>query len=106
MHVVVFGAGEVGLHISDRLSHEGHDVALIDRSAQRVSEAEERLDVGTVVGRGTSPVILEQAGINKAELFVAVTNDDAANLVSALIAKQAGVDTTIVRLQNDDLRGV
>jgi trk system potassium uptake protein TrkA len=106
MHVIVLGAGEVGLHIANRLSREGHDVALIDRSAQRIAEAEERIDVQTVLGRGTSPNVLEQAGVNKAELFVAVTNDDEANLVSALIAKQAGVETTIVRLKSDDLRGV
>jgi trk system potassium uptake protein TrkA len=94
------------MHISARLSKEGHDVALIDRSAQAIAEAEERLDVATLVGRGTSPLVLEQAGIAKADLFVAVTNDDAANLVATLVAKQAGVETSIVRLQNDDLRGV
>jgi trk system potassium uptake protein TrkA len=105
MYVIVYGAGEVGLHIADRLSREDHDVVLIDRSAQRIAEAEERLDIQTVVGRGTSPAILEQAGVNKADLLVAVTNDDEANLVSALLAKQSGVDTSIVRLQFDDLRG-
>ncbi len=105
MHVIVCGAGEVGVHVCDRLSREGHDVALVDRDAQRITEAEERLDVQTVVGRGTSPSVLEQAGIAHADLFVAVTNDDEANLVSALIAKQADVDTTIVRLQSDALRG-
>jgi len=105
MHVIVFGAGEVGVHIADRLSREGHDVALIDRDAQRISQAEERLDVQFIVGRGTSPTVLEQAGINKAGLLVAVTNNDEANLISALMGKQAGVETTIVRLQADALRG-
>ncbi len=105
MRVVIYGAGETGLHIADRLSREHHDVALIDRNPQRIAEAEERLEVLTVVGRGTSPAVLDQAGIRKADLFVAVTNDDEANLVSSLIAKQADVDTTIVRLQFDDLRG-
>lgn len=105
MHVVICGAGEVGLHIADRLRREGNDVALVDRSAQRIAEAEARVDVRTVVGRGTSPAVLESAGISDAELLVAVTNDDEANLVAALVAKQAGVETTIVRLQFDDLRG-
>lgn len=105
MHVIVVGAGEVGLHVAERLSREGHDVALVDRSAQRIAEAEERLDVQTVLGRGTAPSVLELAGLDKAELFVAVTNDDEANLVGTLIAKQAGVDTAVVRLQSDDLRG-
>lgn len=105
MHVIVFGAGEVGLHIADRLSREGHDVALVDRDPARIAEAEERLDVQTIMGSGSSPVILEQAGLEKTDLLVAVTNDDEANLIAALIAKQAQVETTIVRLQSDELRG-
>jgi trk system potassium uptake protein TrkA len=105
MHVIVFGAGEVGLFVSERLVREGHDVALVDKDPTRIAEADERLDVETVLGPGSSPGILEQAGLNKAGLLVAVTNDDEANLVTALIAKQAGVETTIVRLQSDELRG-
>lgn len=105
MHVIVFGAGEVGLFVSERLVREGHDVALVDKDPSRIAEAEERLDVQTVLGPGSSPGVLEQAGLNKAGLLVAVTNDDEANLVTALIAKQAGVETTIVRLQSDELRG-
>jgi trk/ktr system potassium uptake protein len=105
MHVIVCGAGEVGVHVAERLSREGHDVALVDRSADRIAQAEERIDAQTVIGRITSPSVLDQAGVNKAELFVAVTNDDEANLIAALVARQAGVATTIVRLQSDDLRG-
>ncbi|MEX2393448.1 MAG: Trk system potassium transporter TrkA [Actinomycetota bacterium] len=104
MRVLVCGAGEVGVHIADRLSREGHDVVLLDRDAKRIAEAEERLDVQTLVGRGSSPDVLEHAGVHDAGLFIAVTNDDEVNLVGALIAKQAGVETTIVRLQNDSLR--
>ena len=102
--MIVCGAGEVGVHIADRLSREGHDVALVDKEPRRIAEAEERLDIQTVLGRGTSPPILEQAGVTKAGLFIAVTNDDEVNLVSALLAKQAGVETTVVRLQSDALR--
>ncbi len=64
MHVIVFGAGEVGVHIAERLSREGHDVALIDRDPQRISEAEERLDVQFIVGRGTSPAIRHKRSSN------------------------------------------
>ncbi len=104
MHVIVVGAGEVGLHVADRLSREGHDVALVDRARERIAEAETRLDVLTVVGNGSHPNVLEQAGLSKASLLIAVTNDDDANLVSALIAKQSDVETTVVRLQSDALR--
>ena len=104
MHVIVFGAGEVGLYIAERLVREGHDVALIDRDPVRIAEAEDRLDVETILGAGSSPAVLEQAGLNKAGLLVAVTNDDEANLIASVVAKQAGVETTIVRLQSDELR--
>ncbi len=105
MHVVVCGAGEIGLHIADRLSREGHDVALVDSQPRRIAEAEERLDIQTIVGRATSADILEKAGLSKSKMLIAVTNDDEVNLVAALMAKQAGVETTVVRLQNDSLRG-
>jgi trk system potassium uptake protein TrkA len=104
MHVIVFGAGEVGLHVSERLNREGHDVALVDKDPVRIAAAQERLDVETVLGTGSSPGVLEQAGMNKAGLLVAVTNDDEANLIAAAMAKDAGVETTVVRLQSDELR--
>jgi trk system potassium uptake protein TrkA len=105
MHVIVVGAGEVGLHVADRLSREGNDVALVDRSRVRIAEAETRLDVLTVVGNASNPSILEQAGLAKAALLIAVSNDDEVNLVASLLAKQADVATTVVRLQSDALRG-
>src|SRR5438477_3826849 len=104
MHVIVFGAGEVGLYVSERLVREGHDVALVDKDPSRIADAQERLDVETVLGAGSNPGVLEQAGLNKAALLVAVTNDDEANLIAAVMAKNAGVETTIVRLQSDELR--
>ena len=105
MHVIVVGAGEVGLHVADRLSREDHDVALVDRSRDAIAEAEARLDVLTVVGSASNPEILEQAGLAKAALLIAVSNDDEVNLVASLLAKQADVATTVVRLQSDALRG-
>lgn len=105
MHVIIVGAGEVGVHVAQRLGREGHDVVVVDRDPVRIAQASEQIDAETVLGTGSSPVTLEHAGLNKADLLVAVSNDDEGNLIAALIAKQAGVDTTIVRLQSDDLRG-
>lgn len=104
MHVIVVGAGEVGMYVADRLSREGHDVALVEQNRERIAEAEERLDVQTVLGSGSSPAVLQAAGLSKAELLVAVTNDDEVNLVASIIAKQTEVKNTVVRLQADDLR--
>ena len=99
------GAGEIGSYVADRLSREGHDIAIIDRSRRRVQEVGEDLDVLTVLGSGTSPSVLDEAGIDKAGIFVAVTNDDEANLLGCLLARQAGVERTVARIQQKELRG-
>lgn len=105
MHVVVVGAGEVGSYIADRLSREGHDVAVVDTEPERLREIEGDLDVLTVTGSGTHPSVLELAGIGRSELLVAVTSDDEVNLVASLIAKQRGVASSIVRIEAPELRG-
>lgn len=105
MRVIVVGAGEIGSYVAERLSREGHDVVVIDRSTRRLSELGAKLDVLTVAGSGTSPKTLAEAELDKAELLCAVTDSDEANLLSCLFAKQAGVPSTIARLENKELRG-
>lgn len=101
---MVVGAGEVGEYVSERLSRQGHDVALVERRRQRLSQVQEHLDVLGVAGNGASPHVLEEAGIHKADLLVAVSNSDEVNLIASLLAKQAGVESAIVRLEEADHR--
>ena len=105
VHVIVVGAGEVGSYIAHRLSREGHDMALVDIDPERLREVEGDLEVLTVTGSGTHPSILELAGVGRSELLVAVTSDDEVNLVASLIAKQRGVESSIVRIEAPELRG-
>lgn len=105
MHVVVVGAGEVGSYVADRLSREGHDVAIIDLDAAKLRRLDDSLDVLTVVGSGTHPEILAKAGAEHSQLLVAVTADDEANIVSSMLAKSLGVAQTIVRIEAAGLRG-
>ena len=100
------GAGEVGSYVADRLSREGHDVAVIERDSDVIRHLEEGLDVHTVHGSGTSPSVLAEAGADKADLLVAVTSDDETNLICSLIAKQIGVPQIIVRLESRELRSM
>ncbi|MDG1368558.1 MAG: NAD-binding protein, partial [Acidimicrobiales bacterium] len=104
MHVVVVGAGEVGSYVADRLSREGHDVAIIDIDEGKLQRLDDALDVLTVSGSGTHPSILARAGIEHAQLLVAVTANDEANLISSMLAKSLGVRQTIVRIEAGDLR--
>lgn len=104
MYVIVVGAGEVGSYVAERLSREGHDVAVIDRDRLALRAVEEALDVLTVLGSGANPEVLRAAGVDKADLTVAVTSQDEVNLVCCLVSKQAGIDRTVCRLEDPDLR--
>ncbi|MFV0308761.1 MAG: Trk system potassium transporter TrkA [Desertimonas sp.] len=104
MRVIVVGAGEVGSYVTERLSREGHDVALIERSAARSGELEPELDALVIRGSGTDPQVLADAGVGRADLFVAVTSDDETNIVSAMLARHAGAARRIVRVQERRLR--
>lgn len=105
MHIIVVGAGEVGSFVAELLSKEGHDVALVEKDGDKLRAIGERLDVLTVQGSGTHPHVLDEAGVRKADLLVAVSSDDEANLIACLIAKQSGVDRTVARIEADCLRG-
>ena len=104
MYVIVVGAGEVGTYVADRLSREGHDVVVIERDRVALREVSERLDVLTLLGSGTNPEVLREAGVGKAEMIVAVTSQDEVNLICCLAAKQAGVSRSVCRLEDPDLR--
>ena len=104
MHVIVVGAGEVGSYVAARLSWERHNVAVVDIDANRLRDLASKLDVLTVEGSGTHPSVLDDAGLDGCELVVAVTSRDEVNLVASLVAKQAGVPRTIVRIEAEELR--
>ncbi len=104
MNVIVVGAGEVGSYVAARLSNERHNVSVVDTHAGRLRQLASEVDVLTVEGSGTHPSVLKDAGIEGCDLMVAVTSNDEVNLVTSLIAKQCGVDKTIVRIEAEELR--
>ena len=104
MRIIVVGAGEVGTYVADRLSRQEHDIALIELDSERFMQVDAELDVLAVNGSGTDPTALKRAGIEEADLLVAATNKDEINLFSALLARQAGVNKTIVRVESRKLR--
>ena len=99
------GAGEVGSYIAGRLSREGNDVIVIDQHSRRLDALASEVDLLTVNGSGTNPSVLAEAGLERAEVVVAVTDSDEVNLLVCMQAKQAGVPATVARLQDGDLRG-
>ncbi len=105
MRVIVVGAGEVGSYVADRLSREGIDVYVVETDAKRAAHLAETADLEVVIGSGTHPAVLESVGLGDADLLVAVTKSDEVNLLASMIAKEAGVARTIVRIEAPELRG-
>ncbi|MEM1287854.1 MAG: Trk system potassium transporter TrkA [Pseudomonadota bacterium] len=100
MRVVICGAGQVGFGIAERLSRENNDVSVIDTSARLVQAIRDRLDVRGVVGHGSHPASLVQAGIDQADMIVAVTLYDEVNMVACQIAHSLfNVPTKIARVR-------
>ncbi|HPA15340.1 MAG TPA: Trk system potassium transporter TrkA [Desulfobacterales bacterium] len=103
MKVVIVGAGEVGFQIASRLSLENKEVVVIDKSPVALRRVSDNIDVQVLNGSGSSPVVLEEAGIKEAEILLAVTDSDETNLVACLVANMVSPATKkMARLRNAD----
>ena len=103
MKIVIVGAGEVGFHIASRLAMENKEVVVIDYDPEALKRLSESIDVQTVSGSGSSPAILEEAGIREAEIILAVTDSDEVNLVACLMADTLSPTTKkLARLRGAD----
>ena len=102
MKIVIAGAGEVGCHLAKMLSEGYHEITIIDNDEERLALVSESMDVLTVQGNPTSIKILKSAGVDKADLFVAVTPAKAqdVNLVAAIIAKKMGAKKVTARIND------
>ncbi len=103
MKVLIVGAGEVGFNIASHLARENKDVVIIDKDPAAIRHVSDNIDVQVVNGSGSSPVILEEAGIKDAEILLAVTDSDEINLVACLVANLISPSTKkLARLRHAD----
>ena len=101
--IIVVGAGKVGKTITKRLTDEGHNLIVIDKSESKLSELSDQCDCMPIAGSGASHTTLQEAGITDADLLIAVTDSDELNLLCCTIAKQFNPDiSTIARVRNPD----
>ena len=98
MKIFIVGMGEVGFHIARSLSEEGHDLVVIELDPEKVKRLQSELDVLAVTGDGCSPAILEEHGVENAELVFAVSNNDPTNLLVALTARKMGAKRCVARV--------
>lgn len=102
MEIVVIGCGKVGTTLVEHLAMEGHNVVVIDTNQKNIEEIVNIYDVMGICGNGAIYDIQVEAGVNKADLFIAVTSADEVNLISCLIAKKLGAKNLIARVRNPD----
>ncbi|MEM6359281.1 MAG: Trk system potassium transporter TrkA [Bacteroidota bacterium] len=100
MRIIIAGAGDVGFHLAKLLAYEEQDIILIDKDANTLKQASQNLDVGTIKGSSTSYKILDEAGIQNADLLIAVTSSEETNLTTAIIGKYLGAKRTVARIEN------
>ncbi|HJA08577.1 MAG TPA: Trk system potassium transporter TrkA [Candidatus Mailhella merdigallinarum] len=103
VRVVLVGAGEVGFRIAKRLAQDGKEVVVVDLDPERLSEIQDAMDVQTVTGSGSSPSVLQEAGVEGAGYFLAVTDRDEINLVSCMFANAlAPAAVKLARIRNPE----
>ncbi len=101
MKIVIIGAGKIGITLAEHLLHEGHEITVIDHRASAL-DALATLDVMCVEGNGISMETQLEAGIDGADLAIAVLATDEQSLLACLIAKKLGVGSTIARVRNPE----
>lgn len=104
MRIVIVGAGAVGSYLAERLSAEGQDVVVIEDDEEQAAELQDRLDALVIAGNGASPAVLEKAGVDSAELLIAVSNSDGANVLACHVAAELGVKRTVARVEDSGMR--
>lgn len=101
MFVLIVGGGKVGSYLTRALLQQGHEVVMIEKQERKAVLLEQLLDQKVaVVGDGCDPLVLEQAGLKRADVVVADTGDDEDNLVVCLIAKKNATARCIARVNN------
>jgi trk system potassium uptake protein TrkA len=104
MRIVIVGAGAIGSYLAERLSGGGFDVTVIEDDEIRAAQVQESIDALVLHGNGASVHMLEEAGAAKADLLIAVTNSDGANILACHTATQLGAKMTIARIEDGELR--
>lgn len=86
MKIIILGAGQVGGTLAQNLANEANDITVVDHDEDRLSELRDRLDIGVVNGEACHPNVLIQAGVEDADMLIAVTNNDEMNMIACQVS--------------------
>lgn len=102
MKIILVGGGKVGLALCRSLVADKHDVVLIEQNETVLNYMTSRFDIMGLVGNGADFTMLEAANVQDCDIFIALTQYDEVNMVSALLAKKMGAKETVVRVRNPE----
>ena len=102
MKIIVVGCGKIGTTIVSSLVLEGHDIVAVDNLPSVISEITNVYDVMGVCGNGADYDTLSEAGVEKADLFIASTGSDELNMLSCFVARRMGASHTIAKISNPE----
>ncbi len=86
MNIIICGAGKVGFSISKQLAAQGHSITVIDQTSDDIKKINDTQDVKGIVGKGTMPSVLENAGAQETDMIIAVTRNDETNMIICQLA--------------------
>ena len=102
MKIIIVGCGRVGQNLAEKLNADGNTVTVVDMLSSKVEAITSRCDIMGVVGNGAMHTVQREAGIETADLLIAVTNSDELNLLCCIVAKKEGKCQTIARVKNPE----
>ncbi|HPT84160.1 MAG TPA: Trk system potassium transporter TrkA [Limnochordia bacterium] len=105
MDILIVGMGKLGYKLAETLAGPEHDVTVVDLDEQALARAVNRLDVLPVKGNGAQLQLLEDLGVRKKDLVVAVTSSDETNVLICLTAKKLGCPRVAARVRNPEYAG-
>ena len=101
MKIVILGAGQVGSTVASALVHEDNDITIVDIDERRLKELQDQMDIRSVLGYASHPRVMERAGIEDADLVIALTSSDEVNMVACQIAYTLyNVPTRVARVRS------
>jgi trk system potassium uptake protein TrkA len=102
LRIIIVGCGKVGATLIKELDKEGHEITIIDRKAEKIQEITNMYDIMGIVGNGASYSVQKEAGIESADLIIAVTDSDELNLLCCTIARRDRSCAAIARVRTPD----
>ena len=103
MKIVILGAGQVGSTVAYSLSNEENDITVVDTNARHLKDLQDRLDIRGVLGHASHPTVLVRAGIEDADLVIALTSSDEVNMTACQVAYTLyNTPTRIARIRSSE----